>query len=294
MQESIPHSQLQLWLPQVAQIALQAGRLISQMYRENQQQAFLDVEKKKDGTPVTEADLQADRLISQALKVLTPNIPLVTEESVAKVPYEQRQNWSTFWLVDPMDGTKEFIEGTGEFSVNIALVVNHRPVLGVVYGPEVGRLYCAIEGAQSIATDADVYQLDIDNLDMLRFLQAAEMIQTAPLNPKHPTKVAVSRRHGGRTELFMSELNKPQTVKMGSALKSCLVAEGKAHVYPRFGPTSLWDTAASQVIVQQAGGAIINAAGHALEYVQTPNLLNPFFLVICDPQAQWPKIPEIM
>lgn len=294
MHHSISHSQLQHWLPQVALIALRAGRLISQMYRQNQQQAFLDVEQKKDGTPVTDADVQADQLISQALRALTPNIPLVTEESVAKVPFEQRQNWSTFWLVDPMDGTKEFIEGTGEFSVNIALVVHHRPVLGVIYGPEVGRLYCAIDGAQSIATDADVHELDLDSLDMLAFLQAAKIIQTTPLQANQPTKVAVSRRHGGRTELFMSQLTKPQTVKMGSALKSCLVAEGKAHVYPRFGPTSLWDTAASQVIVEQAGGAMINAAGQALEYVQTPSLLNPFFLVIGDPKAQWPKIPEIL
>lgn len=291
---AISASQLQQWLPQVCRIALKAGRCISRMYRENLEQKGLDIEKKSDGTPVTQADKHADALIYQALQTLTPQIPLVTEESVFAMEFEDRKDWSTFWLVDPMDGTKEFIEGTGEFSVNIALVVNHKPVLGVVFGPEVGNLYFAMQGAPAMKLHCDVHALDIDCLDMTEFLAPAGKIQTAQLTEEETTKVAVSRRHGGRTELFLGELGKNQLVKMGSALKSCLVAEGKAHVYPRFGPTSLWDTAASQIIVEQAGGAILNAAGHPLEYVQTPRLLNPFFVVVCQQDYPWPAIPEVM
>lgn len=294
MVQQVTSAQLQQWLPSVCHIALKAGRCISRMYRENQAQQHLNVEQKKDGTPVTEADRYADGLIFTALQSLTPDIPLVTEESVAKFPFEERQNWSTYWLVDPLDGTKEFIEGTGEFSVNIALIHNHQPVLGVVFGPEVNSLYFALRDDAAYKVDIYVQEVDVDTLDISTVLQRAERIQTAKLAVDETAKVAVSRRHGGRTQYFMSELGKHETVKMGSALKSCLVAEGVAHVYPRFGPTSLWDTAASQVIVEVAGGAVLNAAGHPLEYVQTPTLLNPFFLVVCQRDYPWPPIPEIM
>lgn len=292
--EQFSQAKLQQWLPQVCQIALKAGRCISRMYRENQAQQHLDVEQKKDGTPVTEADRYADGLIYTALLSMTPDIPLVTEESVAKFPFEERQSWSTYWLVDPLDGTKEFIEGTGEFSVNIALIHNHKPVLGVVFGPEVNHLYYAVQNDSAFKVSIDVQSVEIDTLDMTQLMQQAHRIQSARLTPADTTKVAVSRRHGGRTQYFMSELGPHELVKMGSALKSCLVAEGAAHVYPRFGPTSLWDTAASQIIVEMAGGAVLNAAGHPLEYVQTPTLLNPFFLVVSQTDYPWPPIPEVM
>lgn len=290
----ISTEQLQQWLPEVVRIALRAGRCISKMYRESQTSSGLEIEQKKDGTPVTEADRQADALIYQALQALTPEIPLVTEESVAQFPYEQRANWSTFWLVDPMDGTKEFIEGTGEFSVNIALVVEHKPVLGVVFGPEVQALYYAIAGSAAFKLAVDVHCLEIEKTDMVALLNSGQAIRSAHLSEEEITKVAVSRHHGGRTQHFMAELGETQTVKMGSALKSCLVAEGKAHVYPRFGPTSLWDTAASQIIVEMAGGAMLNGAGHPLQYVQAPSLLNPFFVVVCQKDYPWPAVPEVL
>ncbi|BBP45177.1 3'(2'),5'-bisphosphate nucleotidase CysQ [Thiosulfatimonas sediminis] len=292
--EQCTQAHWQQWLPQVCQIALQTGRGISQMYRANQAQRFVDVEQKKDGTPVTEADHYADALIYTSLQAMTPDIPLVTEESVAKFAFAERQHWSTYWLVDPLDGTKEFIEGTGEFSVNIALIHNHRPVLGVVFGPEVNHLYYAVQGGAAFKVAVDVQSLDVERLDMSQLMSQAQPIQTARLQPDEMANVAISRRHGGRTQSFMAALGEHQTVKMGSALKSCLVAEGAAHVYPRFGPTSLWDTAASQVIVEVAGGAVLNAAGHPLEYVQTPTLLNPFFLVVCQCDYPWPPIPEVM
>ncbi|QKI89850.1 3'(2'),5'-bisphosphate nucleotidase CysQ [Thiomicrorhabdus xiamenensis] len=291
-QSAITLTQLQQWLPEVCRIALNAGLEISRMYRDNRE---LAVEHKKDGTPVTEVDRYADNLIFQALQKLTPDIPLVTEESVSRFPFEERRHWPIFWLVDPLDGTKEFIAGTGEYSVNIALIVEHHPVLGVVFGPEVGTLYYALrEEACAYKLPLDIYQQDMDNLNMGDLLSAAEPIEAARLSEEEVTKVAVSRRHGGRTQQFMAELGSNETVKMGSALKTCLVAEGKAHVYPRFGPTSLWDTAASQAILEAAGGAVLNAAGHPLEYVQTPTLLNPFFISVCQKDYPWPAIPEVM
>ena len=291
---------LQQWLPEVCSIAYQAGRVIAKIYR---QQDDVAVETKSDGSPVTEADLAADQLICKALQALTPNIPLVTEESVAKVPYETRQAWSTYWLVDPLDGTKEFIAKTGEYSVNIALIHNHNPVLGLVYGPELGDLYFAYNG-EDISQPSRVGKLaNLWPEDEVRNwpeeLAHAIPIQVAPspdvgFQKEGVFRVAVSRRHGGALQHFLAQLGHSQMVRMGSALKACLVAEGKADIYPRFGPTSLWDTAASQCIVEAAGGAVLNAAGHSIEYVQTESLLNPFFIAVSHKDYNWPAFPEVL
>jgi 3'(2'), 5'-bisphosphate nucleotidase len=291
------------WLPNVCQIAYDAGQLISQYYH---QEEAVGVEKKSDGSPVTEADQAADDFICQALTALTPNIPLVTEESVSKVPFSERQAWSTYWLVDPLDGTKEFIAKTGEYSVNIALIHNHRPVLGVVYGTELGNMYFATQKCDGI-TQSTVGKFE--NLmpskvalefDWNAMIQDANPISVAKL-PLHTAnghaeafRVAVSRRHGGALDHFMGQLGHATQVQMGSALKTCLVAEGKADIYPRFGPTSLWDTGAAQCILEVAGGAVLNAAGHSLQYVQTESLLNPFFIAVGDANYHWPKFPEII
>ncbi|QCU90796.1 3'(2'),5'-bisphosphate nucleotidase CysQ family protein [Thiomicrorhabdus sediminis] len=297
---------LNQWLPEICHIAYQAGQLIGRYYRQNS----VNIEKKSDGTPVTEADLAADKVISKALRALTPDIPIITEETLAQIDFEKRQHWATFWLVDPLDGTKEFIDQTGEYSVNIALVVDHKPVLGVVYGPELGNLYFAshqlndamqmpcgkLKGLwpqQQAQDTADSASL---NWDYLLKQAAAIGVAEHPqqLKRQRSFKVAVSRRHGSQVQSFMNDLGMAQAMKMGSALKACLVAEGAVDVYPRFGPTSLWDTAASQAIVEAAGGAILNAAGHPLQYVQTPSLLNPFFIVVSHADYQWPKFPEVM
>ncbi|WP_040727762.1 3'(2'),5'-bisphosphate nucleotidase CysQ [Thiomicrorhabdus sp. Kp2] len=294
---------LEKWLPQVCEIAYNAGQLISEYYHQDEE---VDIESKADGSPVTEADKAADDLICYALQKLTPNIPLVTEESVERVPFEERQAWSTYWLVDPLDGTKEFIANTGEYSVNIALIHNHHPVLGVVYGTELGNMYFAIQqperlnnGMQQASRVAKLENLMPSNLklklDWPAVLEQAISIQVKPLPDEGSAcKVAVSRRHGGALQRFMGQLGHCTTVKMGSALKTCLVAEGKVDVYPRFGPTSLWDTAAAQCILEAAGGAVLNAAGHPLEYIQTESLLNPFFIAVNDKNYNWPAFPEVM
>ncbi len=292
------------WLPEVCHIAYLAGQHISTLYHQPER---LDVEDKIDGSPVTEADKQADEMITAALQSLVPSIPLITEESVADVPFETREAWSVYWLVDPLDGTKEFIGRTGEYSVNIALIVDHQPVLGVVYGPEVGDLYFSIKGQKAFKLNN--LTAGLSQNQWLSLLAKAQSIQVNSLEAKHPArqqdeismdnqaddriKVAVSRRHGGVLQRFTAQLGEVSLIKMGSALKTCLVAEGKVDIYPRFGPTSLWDTAASHCILESAGGALLNAAGHPLQYVQTESLLNPFFIAVCDENYPWPHFPEV-
>lgn len=275
----------QAWLEHVCRIAVQAGEQILSIYFAAEP---AEVEQKSDGTPVTLADKEADELISEALRSLTPDIPLVTEESIETVPFENRQAWSRFWLVDPLDGTKEFIERTGEFSVNIALVTEGKPVLGVVYVPVTRILYCAMAGLGA-------YKNRVPKNPDSQFWQACmrpeSRIFCQRLNSKKPIRVAVSRRHGGSVKQFMQALGSVETVKMGSAIKTCLVAEGAADVYPRFGPTSLWDTAAAQCVVEEAGGKLLDKQGLALTYRQTETLLNPHFMVIGDTNYPWPDFP---
>jgi len=287
------------WLPQICEIAYNAGQLISKYYHQDD---TVNIERKADGSPVTIADKAADKLICLALKELTPHIPLITEESIEQVPFEKRQSWSTYWLVDPLDGTKEFIANTGEYSVNIALIHNHQPVLGVVYGTELGNMYFAFKHQTLNQEHNRAAKLEglmptkvRLQMDWLNLVEQAPKIQVKALPTNGDCyKVAVSRRHGGELQRFISQLGNCSKVKMGSALKTCLVAEGQADIYPRFGPTSLWDTGAAQCILEVAGGAVLNAAGHPLEYIQTQSLLNPFFIAVSHKKHNWPAFPEIM
>ncbi|NPA71582.1 MAG: 3'(2'),5'-bisphosphate nucleotidase CysQ [Gammaproteobacteria bacterium] len=281
--------ELDKWLPEVCRIAYEAGCQISTLYHQNER---LAVDMKGDGTPVTEADKQADEFISTALQALTPHIPLVTEESVADVPFETRSDWACYWLVDPLDGTKEFIERTGEFSVNIALIVNHEPVLGVVYGPEGGDCYFSIKGQPAYKLPGLIPIDKPFNWPVL--IHQADTIKVNQITEWQGIKIAVSRRHGGMIQRYIAQLGHAELIHMGSALKTCLVAEGRADIYPRFGPTSLWDTAAAHCILNSAGGAVLNAAGHPLQYVQTASLLNPFFIAVCSEDAHWPAFPAVL
>lgn len=274
-------------LPEICRIAFEAGEQILEIYHHPDE---TPVDLKSDGTPVTIADQKADLLISAALNRLTPDIPLVSEESVGEIPFETRQAWSTFWLVDPLDGTKEFIEGTGEFSVNIALIHNERPVLGVVYVPVTRVLYYAFK-------DQGAYKRTVSQagspMVWERCFNPEFQISVNSLEMNRPVRVAVSRRHGSKINAFLEALGPNELVRMGSAIKSCLVAEGAADVYPRFGPTSLWDTAAAQCVVEEAGGRLVDGNGQALRYVQSESLLNPYFMVVGDYRYSWPKFPQV-
>lgn len=263
------------WLPlrdAVRVIAHQAGEVIMQVYA-----ADFDVAQKRDLSPVTEADLAAHRVITAGLSQLTPSLPILTEEG--QMPdWAQRRQWSHYWLVDPLDGTREFIKRNDEFTVNIALISGDRAVLGVVYAPALGNDYAAI------ATDlpgGGSWRFDRDG---------AEVIRTQP-QLDNGVRLALSRSHlGAREQALMAQFGEVEVIRCGSALKSCLVAEGRADLYPRFGPTSEWDTAASQCVLEAAGGMLVGLDGQPLRYNQKESLLNPWFVAMTPalaPRMSW-------
>lgn len=254
-------------LQPVTQIAYQAGRRIMEVYDRG-----FAVEEKSDNTPVTEADLAADNIITEGLNDLTPGIPILTEES-RLVSFDERSTWPLYWLVDPLDGTREFIKRTGEFSVNIALIKDNTAVLGVIYAPVMGCLYYASRGLGA-------------------FKKSGVEDPVAIHVRKCPEKIIVagSRSHRSKEfNVFLNHLPDCEVLCMGSALKSCLVAEGVADIYPRLGPTSEWDTAAAQCIVEEAGGHVTDTNMHTLRYNLKDALLNPHFFVFGDDSIDWSK-----
>lgn len=255
------HQAYAQYLTAVIAIAKAAGAAIMQVYATD-----FDVVKKDDQSPLTEADMAAHRIIVSALAELTPQIPILSEESEA-IAYETRRQWQQYWLIDPLDGTREFVKRNGEFTVNIALIDRQKPVLGVVYAPVTALLYFAVanQGAYKQTAAAPALQITSKALDL-----------------KQPI-VAGSRSHSEASMLhFMQNLEKncavtPKLIRIGSSLKICLIAEGLADVYPRLGPTSEWDTAAGHCVLNEAGGDIVDIAGLSLRYNTKPSLLNPFF-----------------
>lgn len=250
----------------VIEIAERAGEKILAIY-----ESEFNVTAKDDNTPLTEADMAAHHEIVDGLSHLTPKLPVLSEES-ADIPFQERQQWTTYWLVDPLDGTREFIKRNGEFTVNIALVHDHKPVLGVVHTPVTHVMYYAAHGQGAYKK--------VPGSDAVR-------IHTRKKN-EECTVVAGSRSHRGASlNEFLAKIGKHDIVSMGSSLKSCLVAEGAVDIYPRLGPTSEWDTAAAQCVVEQAGGVIVELSQKALTYNTKDSLLNPHFLVIGDPEFDW-------
>ena len=246
-------------------LAIEAGKAILAVYETD-----FDVEKKADASPLTKADMASNRCIVQKLAGLTPDIPVITEE--AGLPeFEVRRKWLRYWLIDPLDGTKEFVSRNGEFTVNIALIENGRPVLGVVHVPVQGKTYvgCAGVGAELRETG-----------------KAARRIRVSDRTAK-PARVVGSRSHRGSSlDAFLERVGSHEFVEVGSSLKLCLVAEGLADVYPRMGPTSEWDTAAGQCVLEQAGGHVLKLDGEPLEY-NRENTLNPNFVGFGDADIDW-------
>lgn len=256
----------ELLLP-VRDIAVAAGERILEVYGRDFQ-----VESKDDKSPLTEADLAAHRHIVAALGALTPDIPILSEESAAEVPTSVRLGWDRFWLVDPLDGTKEFIKRNGEFTVNIALVEGHTPVLGVVHVPVKGVTYSGAQGVGAFRSEPG---------------QTERPIRVAAMGDR-PARVVGSRSHAGEyIEAYVSSLGAHEFLARGSSLKLCLVAEGAADVYPRFGPTSEWDTAAAQAVVVAAGGSVVDLQGQPLGCNRGDSILNPYFMVIGDSGFDW-------
>ncbi len=239
--------------------ALEAGEEILKIYKSGD----FSIEAKSDNSPLTLADKSAHQVIISHLK--ETKIPILSEEG-RDIPYAERSKWEYFWMVDPLDGTKEFIKRNDEFTVNIALIHNNEPVLGVVHPPVLEDLYWALKGEGAFEEKEDeTFTLQTSNCDL----------------SEPNLKVVASRSHlNEETKTYISKLNNPQIVSRGSSLKFLLVASGKADIYPRFGPTMEWDTAAAHIIVSEAGGQVTLVDEFTPLSYNKPDLLNPYFIVL--------------
>ncbi|RUO71563.1 3'(2'),5'-bisphosphate nucleotidase [Pseudidiomarina salinarum] len=228
---------------------------------------------KPDGSPITQADLAAHQIIVAGLaKLNDPELaalPVLSEESAA-IDWSERRNWQRYWLVDPLDGTKEFIKRNGEFTVNIALIDNGKPVLGMVYAPVLDTLYIGVNGFAGVDK---AYKVSNDIFEIL------DVTKQPPLIAGETVRIVVSRSHRGDESLSPFFQQPHVTVPMGSSLKLCAIANGSADIYPRLGPTSEWDIAAGHAVVEAAGGTVKTIEGEALRYNQKESLLNPHFVV---------------
>jgi 3'(2'), 5'-bisphosphate nucleotidase len=244
-------------------IVARAGAAIMQVYG-----AGFAVEHKQDNSPLTAADLESQRIIIEGLKRLTPDMPILSEESVA-APWSERQTWGELWVVDPLDGTREFVKRNGEFTVNIALVVAHEPLLGVVAAPAQGSVFWGAAGIGAFSQHAGAQRL---------------RIHTA--TPQLPLRVVGSRSHASpETAAYLERLGPHVMTGVGSSLKFCLLAEGKADLYPRFGATSEWDTAAGQAVLEAAGGQVTRMDGHRMRYNCRESVINGDFVAFSHPSV---------
>ena len=257
--------------------SLKAGKAIMEVYRSKQ----LDVQIKDDNSPLTRADTHSQQIIHQALAEEFPTIPFVGEEG-PDIPYSERRGWRQFWLVDPLDGTKEFIKGNGEFTTNIALIRGSRPVMGVIYAPVVDTLYLAVEGegAYRISAAQKIKELP---LSFESVIADAEILRLKDRVNEEQICVLASRSHRSKEadafiELLKTRYHDCRFISSGSSLKLCLLAEGTAQIYPRFAPTMEWDTAAGQAILEEIGGTILSYPENTPLRYNKENLRNPWFL----------------
>ncbi len=253
---------------EINNIAREAGKILSDFFHSS-----YDITFKEDKSPVTTADLAAHDIIEERLKSLTPNIPRISEESNS-LDYQKRRQWDTFWLIDPLDGTREFIKNRPDFTVNIALIHLQQPILGTIYLPMSDHLYFA-------SNENHAYRsTDSNESDMI----------TVAKQLSHLPRVCGSRSHPGKSmQKFLDSLGEHELIARGSSIKSCLIADGSADIYPRFGPTWEWDTAAAQCIVEQAGGHLTTLGFEALSY-NKESLLNPSFIVYGSNSNKWKDI----
>lgn len=259
-------------LDALALIARAAGEAIMEVYTSDDFGARL----KSDDSPLTNADLRAHRIIVDGLAAFDPTIPVLSEEE-ADIPFEARAGWQRYWLVDPLDGTKEFLSRNGEFTVNIALVEGHAPVAGVVFAPAVERLYVGARGSGA------------------RLSVSGERPQPIQVRrpPAAPLRVVGSRSHASPGLVAaLPALGPHEFLAIGSSLKICLVAEGSADFYPRLGPTSEWDIAAAHAVLEAAGGGLTRLDGGVLEYNRKADYLNPHFLAFGDVAGPWQRFAD--
>jgi len=252
---------------EISGLARRVGNAILEIYTTD-----FAIERKADNSLLTAADIAAHRLIVSHLSALTPNWPILSEES-AEISWQERSGWQRYWLIDPLDGTREFVKRNGEFTVNIALIEKHCPILGVVLAPTTEELYCAWEGAGAwlfLAANAE----------------EGQRLRTRP----RPTPLVVtgSRSHNHeRLEKAVAPMGAYQIMPLGSSLKFCRIARAEADLYVRLGKTCEWDTAAGQYILEQAGGAVVDFSGNPLRYNRQESLINPAFMAYGDRLSNW-------
>jgi len=250
----------------VVTLAIDAGQAILEVYSTD-----FEVESKDDDSPLTQADLASHNCIVAGLESLTPGMPIISEES-GLPDFEERSSWDRYWLIDPLDGTKEFVNRNGEFTVNIALIDNQRPVFGVVYVPVQDKTYVGCEGYGAERRNAD---------------GTVESIHVSAESTR-PVRVVGSRSHRGASlDAYLENLGECDMIAMGSSLKFCVIAEGGADLYPRLGLTSEWDTAAAQAVVEQAGGSVVTLDGKPMKYNTKSDILNPYFFVVGAADKDW-------
>lgn len=244
-------------IEEIITISREAGTAIMQVYNGEKP---LDLNKKQDDSPVTAADLASHRIIVMGLQALTPDIPLLSEEELPD--WSVRKHWRRFWLVDPLDGTQGFLIYNGEFTVNIALIDNGKPVIGVVYVPVSNKIYAAAYGKAWCINESGEEQ-------------------AIEVKKAYPPLVVVSRSQGNNVDLqdYLVSLGKHQIITIGSSLKFCLIAEGTAQLYPRFGLTNVWDTAAGHLVAMVAGAQVKDWKGRNLDYIPRKSFFNPSFHV---------------
>lgn len=254
----------------VIKVARDAAETIMATYKTD-----FEVIEKADNSPVTEADLMANHIIIDGLTAYAPTIPTLSEES-DPVPFGQRKSWKQYWLIDPLDGTREFIKRSDEFTINIALIKNHTPVMGLVMAPAKDVIYYATQGggAYKITGDEPPVQIRTDKT-------------------KHDEMIMLIGHHvsDNRTlAAFRKKIGSHEFRRVGSSLKSCLIAEGEADIYTRFGPTCEWDTAAAQCVIEEAGGKLTDVTLKPLRYNTKDTLLNPYFIAFGNAKKDWARI----
>jgi len=255
---------MKLWAERISDIARRAGDEIMAVYRQD-----FSVSEKADASPLTQADLAAHRCIIGLLPGIESALPILSEES-ADIDWPVRRAWQRYWLVDPLDGTREFIKKNDEFTVNIALIENGEPVLGVVYAPALDWLLVGGRGLEA------------------RWFKGAEQGAARVAKASSPLRVAASRSHRDeKTQAYLDQIGAVDTVGLGSSLKFCRIATGEVDLYPRFGPTSEWDTAAAQAVLEAAGGGVFTTDGQPLRYNHKESLLNPHFIAVGDRGIAW-------
>ena len=251
--------------PRVVALARAAGEAILRVYAQD-----FEVTHKSDRSPLTEADLAAHAVLARGLEQLTPGLPILSEEAL-HAPYDERREWRRLWLIDPLDGTREFVKRNGEFTVNVALIEDGAPVLGVVLAPVLDEFGCAVRGGEAWHERGGV---------------RAPLAR--PTRADGPLRVAGSRSHPDpRTQALLDRLGPHDLVSLGSALKFVRLAAGEIDLYVRYGPTSEWDTAAGQCLVEAVGGSVTSLGGEPLRYNQRDSLLNPDFVASVDRSRDW-------